>query len=264
MDDFSHYNPEGSDLREAQWLMLYILSVIDKICKKHGLQYWLSSGTMIGAVRHNGFIPWDDDLDIEMMRSDYLKLLKILPAELPPSMILQTSRTPYYGSHISKVRYVNSFMNADESESVNLEHRGVFVDIFSVERMYMFPKRVIDVFYCPSFKHYKILNPFSSVGNFLKYALALFLLPFCFAAIGCLRTFYKCWKTNKMAYSYGLNFHRHRRYDEIFPLKTIEFEGRQLPCPNDTDTYLRRLFGDYMQVPPPEQRVTHATEIKIW
>ena len=264
MEDFSQYNPEGSDLRRAQWLMLDILKEIDRICKKYGWQYWLSSGTMIGAVRHKGFIPWDDDLDIEMMREDYLKLLKILPTELPSSMILQTSRTPHYGTHISKVRYVNSFMNADMVDSVKLAHRGVFVDIFPVERMFMFPKRVIDVFYCPSFKNYKLLNPFSSLSNFLKYSIALFLLPFCFLAIGCLRIFYKLWKTDRMAYSYGINFHRHRRYNEIFPLKTIEFEGRQLPCPNNADAYLHRLFGNYMQIPSPERRITHATEIKIW
>ncbi len=264
MEDFSHYNPEGSPLRQAQWLMLDILSEIDRICRKHNLQYWLSSGTMIGAVRHKGFIPWDDDLDIEMMRDDYLKLLKILPGELPSTMVLQTSHTRYYGSHISKVRYINSYMNADMAEAEKLEHRGVFVDIFPVERMYMLPKRAIDVFYCTAFKNYKILYPFSSVRNFLKYILALLILPFCFLDIGILRLFYKCWKTKKMAYAYGINFHRHRRYDEIFPLKTILFEDRWLPCPNNTDAYLCRLFGNYMQVPPPDKRITHATEIKIW
>jgi len=264
MDDFSHYNPEGSSLRNAQYLMLQILEEIDRICKKYNLQYWLDAGSLLGAKRHKGFIPWDDDMDIAMTRADYLKLLKILPRELPSSLVLQTSCTPYYGSHISKVRYVNSYMNADEAGSVNLEHRGIFVDIFPVERMFMFPKRVIDVFYCPAFKNYKILTPFSSVGNFFKYSLALFLLPLCFLAIGCLRLFYKCWKTNRMAYAYGIDFHRHRRYDEIFPLEVIDFENQQLPCPKNTDAYLRRLFGNYMQIPPPEKRITHANVIKIW
>ena len=66
------FNPDGSQLRKHQLRMLEILVVIDKICRKHQIPYWLSSGTLIGAVRHNGFIPWDDDLDIEMMRNDYL------------------------------------------------------------------------------------------------------------------------------------------------------------------------------------------------
>lgn len=77
------FNPEGSKLRQMQLRMLDILTEVDSICKKHGISYWLSSGTLIGALRHDGFIPWDDDLDIEMMRDDYLRLMKVLPQELP-------------------------------------------------------------------------------------------------------------------------------------------------------------------------------------
>ena len=62
------YNPDGSILRQHQLKMLDILIVIDGICKKHGIKYWISDGTLLGAVRHGGFIPWDDDLDIQMMR----------------------------------------------------------------------------------------------------------------------------------------------------------------------------------------------------
>ncbi|MDR1226084.1 MAG: LicD family protein [Prevotellaceae bacterium] len=264
MEDFSKYNNDKTTLRKAQLLMLDMLAEVDKTCRNYNLPYWLDGGSLLGAVRHKGFIPWDDDLDIALMYDDYLKLLAILPKELPETMILQTGRTRYYGSHISKVRYVNSFMDADAAVSVKLEHKGVFVDIFPVERMYMFPKRVVDVFYCPAFLTFKIANPLSSVSSFFKYGWALFILPFCFLAIGILRVFYRLWKTNKMAYAYGINFHRHRRYNEIFPLKTIEFEGRQLPCPNDTDAFLRGLYGNYMQVPPPDKRITHAQNIKIW
>jgi hypothetical protein len=64
------YNPEGSLLRRQQTRMLEILLEVDRICQKHDIRYWLSSGTLIGALRHDGFIPWDDDLDIEMMRED--------------------------------------------------------------------------------------------------------------------------------------------------------------------------------------------------
>ena len=70
------FNPDGSLLRRQQLRMLELLEVIDVICRKHQIPYWLSSGTLIGAARHKGFIPWDDDLDIEMLRSDYLRLLK--------------------------------------------------------------------------------------------------------------------------------------------------------------------------------------------
>ena len=81
------FNPEGSMLRRQQMRMLEILLEVDRICKKHDIPYWLSSGTLIGAMRHDGFIPWDDDLDIEMLRSDYLRLMEVLPKELPDWLI---------------------------------------------------------------------------------------------------------------------------------------------------------------------------------
>ena len=72
------YNPDNSQLRALQIRMLEILICIDQICQEHDIPYWLGSGTLLGAVRHGGFIPWDDDIDIELLRADYLKLIKIL------------------------------------------------------------------------------------------------------------------------------------------------------------------------------------------
>ena len=75
--------PEGSDLRRMQHRMTEMLRVIDAICRRHGLRYWLCSGTLLGAVRHEGYIPWDDDLDIEMMRPDYDRLMRSSPENSP-------------------------------------------------------------------------------------------------------------------------------------------------------------------------------------
>ena len=77
-EDLSKYNPEGSILRRAQLRELEILIEVDKICRKHNIEYFLDWGTLLGAVRHGGFIPWDDDIDISVRRKDYSRLCKVL------------------------------------------------------------------------------------------------------------------------------------------------------------------------------------------
>ena len=115
--------------------MLEILCEIDRICKKHGIRYWLSSGTLIGAVRHGGFIPWDDDLDIEMMREDYDRLMDVLPGELPSTMALQTHETdPTYFFYYAKVRDRRSILAEGNNYDRMWKEQGIYIDIFPLER----------------------------------------------------------------------------------------------------------------------------------
>ena len=129
------FNPDGSLLRRQQMRMLEILLEVDKICKKHHIEYWLSSGTLIGAMRHNGFIPWDDDLDIEMMRSDYLRLMKVLPSELPEWLALQNDETdPNYFYFYAKVRDRRSRMLEQNGYDRIWKEQGIYIDILPMER----------------------------------------------------------------------------------------------------------------------------------
>ena len=100
--DFSKLYPDNRQegetvLRQAQLVMLRMLKIIDYICRKHDISYWMCSGTLLGAVRHKGFIPWDDDLDICMIREDYERFVEIAVNEFPEDMMLQTRETdPHY------------------------------------------------------------------------------------------------------------------------------------------------------------------------
>ena len=78
----ARFNPEGSQLWKHQQRMVELLLAFDAICKRHHIRYWLIGGTLIGAARHQGFIPWDDDMDVQMLREDYLKMIEILPREV--------------------------------------------------------------------------------------------------------------------------------------------------------------------------------------
>ena len=108
----ARFNPEGSPLRRQQMVMLQMVKVLDAICKKHDIPYFLYGGTLLGAFRHDGFIPWDDDLDVAMLRRDYKRLLKVLPAELPDNIVLQTNDTDKnYFFFVGKLRDKRSFLD---------------------------------------------------------------------------------------------------------------------------------------------------------
>ena len=114
-------------VREKQ---LYILDEVVKICENHGLTYWLDGGTLLGAVRHKGFIPWDDDIDIGMMRKDYETLIPFLEKELPADLLVQSRK--------SDKKYKNPFIKVRDRFSKfedNFEFNGIFIDIFPFDIM---------------------------------------------------------------------------------------------------------------------------------
>ena len=123
----ARYNPDGSSLRTYQLHMVHMLDYFDRFCSEHGIRYWLSSGTCLGAVRHGGFIPWDDDVDVEMMRDDYLKLEKV--REETDDYVLQTWRNDrYYSTSFAKLRDKHSVIY----DSL-YKYRGCFIDLFPLE-----------------------------------------------------------------------------------------------------------------------------------
>ena len=125
------YNPDGSILRRQQIKMLDILLHVDKICKEHSITYWLSSGTLLGAMRHGGFIPWDDDLDIEMLREDFLRFKRVFKDS--EDYIIQTPENDlHYIMPYVKVRDTHSVIE-EHSGGENFKHKGIFIDIFALE-----------------------------------------------------------------------------------------------------------------------------------
>lgn len=109
-----------------------ILEYFDRLCKKHGLRYFMDYGTLLGAVRHQGFIPWDDDIDVAMFRSDYERLKEIAPREVKEPFFYQNSYTDGFISAFSKIR--DSRTSAIEfPEAVSYIHQGIYIDIFPLD-----------------------------------------------------------------------------------------------------------------------------------
>ena len=259
------FNPDGSLLRRQQMRMLEILLEVDRICKKHDIPYWLSSGTLIGAMRHDGFIPWDDDLDIEMMRSDYLRLMEVLPSELPEWLALQNDKTdPNYFYFYAKVRDRRSRMLEQNGYDRLWQEQGIYIDIFPMERHPIWLHKLTE----KSVGHmYKIWRTSTDDKKAIKHVRRIFnfnnhfLFPF-------LRLSYSFpllpTPSKVLTSGMGIPFHNPRYAEEIFPLTTHEFEGYELPVPKDADAHLRHIFGDYMQLPDLDKLKPHVGQIEIY
>jgi len=257
----NQFNPEGSDLRNMQYRMLVLLDKVDELCRKHNLRYWLVGGTLLGAVRHKGFIPWDDDLDIEMLKEDYDKLMIIMQQELPDSMAIQCMETDEnYFFQFAKLRDRRSFLAEGEHGYDRVwKERGIFIDIFPVERVPLWAHKLS----CATFGHiYKILNThvgredeaMKSVRRWL-----LFNTKFVFPL---LRVIAKVLPVSYYDDALGIPYYVKRQSDKMFPLKEVEFEGKMYPALGDHIEQLTAQYGDFMQLPKNPQ-ATHATTLEI-
>jgi len=253
----------SENLRKCQLKQLGILEEVDHICTKHDIGYWLDGGTLLGAVRHKGFIPWDDDIDIAMTETDLNRFLQVAQAELPENLFLQTPETdPHLKEPIVKIRDLNSlFVEGSDTFNVDYE-KGIFIDIFPFIPCPDLPKK----FYKPVAKgicrsysilhrqhYYSLRSAAEWVWFGCKYGLLRTVLKVCTL----LGDTSKYLSNLPVSNGYGIN---HRR-DSVFPLGKIEFEGKLFSAPSNPDAYLTDLFRNYMEIPPEEKRVVHAVVI---
>lgn len=257
----TRFSPEGSLLRRQQHRMLEILLEIDRICKKHDIPYWLSSGTLIGAMRHNGFIPWDDDLDIEMMRTDYLRLMKVLPSELPEWLALQNSDTDEnFFYFYAKVRDRRSRLSETLDYGRLWKEQGIYIDIFPMEQHPIWLHKLSE----KTIGHtYKIWRTSTDDAKSMKRIRRIFRLNKR-VIYPLFRLFCRVIPGRTITSGMGIPFHNPRYASEIFPLTTHEFEGRQLPVPGNADAHLRHLYGDYMQLPDLSKLALHVAKLELF
>lgn len=251
------YNPEGSLLRNHQLRMLDILKEFDRVCKEHNLKYWLTYGTCLGAVRHKGFIPWDDDLDVAMLREDFLKFVKIYKEN--DRYVLQTNiNDPYYTFSFAKLRDKYSFIK-EHGHDNNYKYRGIFIDIFFIEPSYLsiskfFSNKTLQIVWLGGGGNHRILR------KYLFFAKKYYLL----FQISIVRLLLRPFKSKTWRIGYGALFYSERKLENIFPLKELEFEGNYFYGPCNTDAYLKALYGDYMTLPNSDKLELHTTYTEIF
>ena len=247
----ARFNPEGSPLRRQQMVMLEMVTEVDRICRKYGISYFLYGGTLLGAIRHNGFIPWDDDLDVGLMRKDYLKLLEVLPAELPPHMVLQTNDTDKnYFYCFAKLRDTRSFLDEGAYDRA-FKYRGIFIDLFPFDKLQLPLQRIRLQSY--AYTLYRNGNGSESALRKIR-ALTWFNRHVSFPV---LRVVSRLTGGSTLTYDFGIPFHVVYDEQDIFPLTTHLFEGVELSVPGNSDHMLTAQFGDYMTLPANLDQVEH-------
>lgn len=253
------------NLNKLHAVQVEILDEIVKICKKNNLNYFLIGGTLLGAVRHQGFIPWDDDLDVAMPRKDYERFISICKSELSNKYYLQhISTDKKYWQNFAKIRKNNTLF--DEKMVENIEtHKGIFVDIFPLDNL-----KKINIFFKAKWSIIKNLEEFALYYRGIKNKEEINHFLFCkiFSVFGLKNILKFCdfflkTQTNKeteFLVSYAGTYSRGKevyKREWFFPARKIEFENKKYSCPNNNDAILSQVYGDYMTLPPVENRVTH-------
>lgn len=256
------YNPEGSELRRFQLRMLEILKVVDRICREHDIPYWLSCGTLLGAVRHGGFIPWDDDMDIEVRKEDYKRLLKVLEKELPENYAIHNFKTDKaFFFQFSKVRDLHSSMKEAKDVDIDYKYKGAFIDIFPMEYVSDTSAVISNKIFMSTFKTMNVLRLKKVKGR----SLIIYLLHIFVLMVSSICRLIPVTEKNKCLASLCLDFAYKIKDEELFPLRAIKFEGYEFWAPNKIDVYLKSYFGNnYMELPEEKNRIWHGSDFRTW
>lgn len=267
---------EPSVLRRLQMVELEILTAIDHVCREYGISYFLDSGTVLGARRHGGFIPWDDDIDLGMPRDDYERFLEVAPAALGNRFRVTCSRSnPHQAALFAKVMLKGTRFVTDETEEAGFD-QGIFVDIFPYDAVCSESKAAKrqrkscimwqSLSYLYHSKHIVVPHK-GALGTAEKIAcrIAHYAVRAVLSPERINRGFDKAAMSAKddpksgalMASSYAAI----EPYPKsmLLPPRTMIFEGKEFFVPADVEGYLRIQYGrTWSQLPPEDQRRNHA------
>ena len=260
-------NTHDGRLDAIQKMQLAYLLEVDRICRKHNIKYFLGGGTLLGAIRHDGFIPWDDDSDIMMLREDYDKFAKIAQKELPAGMTFQSGKTDkncFY--EFNKLRVENTMFATELAKNHTDINVGIAFDIFCHDKtansalgrkihlaLTIFTRALV----LNKWNHRKVDNGSRLQSAVTNFFVKLFPLRFSYFLMNRTISFFKRKKNAKYLYDgMGRNV-----YNGCFAADILDeviykdFEGCPLPVPKRYDEYLTFLYGDYMELAPLSTRL---------
>lgn len=265
---------DAATLKELQAVELGMLLEIDRVCEQLGISYFLDSGSALGAARHQGFIPWDDDIDLGMKRADYERFIEEAPALLPQFYRICTPQnTKGYAPLFAKVMRADTRFATHETEDAGFD-QGIFIDIFPYDaissdarvaqgqrRQCSFNQKLSYLYHSSNLNvpHRGVLGTVERFACKVMHHIVHHLMSPKRIAEG-----FDAWAkkgtrdpSSKIAV---MSYVRTSEMDEsiIFPPGRASFEDHDLPVPRRLDDYLTRMYGDWKQLPPEEERRNHA------
>lgn len=264
-------NMTQEELEQLHSVLLDMMCRFDTLCRENDIQYFLGGGTLLGAIRHGGFIPWDDDADLMMTRENYDKLCSLPREAFPEGWFLQTYQTdPHYHGDMAKIRLDGTIYSTEFSSRFPQMHQGIFVDIFAHDRTAKSKKMQKLHIFCTTLARSMVFHkwegtPMHFYGKH-KLICAIFTGFIRIVPMRFLENFrewvYRWYKNSDSDYLYdGMGMHLQHG---AFPAHWLdraeyrEFGGRQLQVPERFDEYLTFSYGDYTQLPKEEDRRLHS------
>lgn len=255
-----------NEIRELQALELDILLDVSKVCRDNGIKFFLGEGTMLGAIRHKGFIPWDDDVDLIMMRDDYERFLKIAPEALGDKYEVQHSTTiKDYWSPFIKIRKIKGELKYRQRHIAHItDNNGPYIDIFPMEYVPSCKGAGISmqgflVRYYRGMLTYKLglRKPEGTSAKVLKFMSKFYSVDSIHKKLD--KTFRKHGPEPKEYVATLSSYHPLK--NQICAAKNYEealewdFAGHKMPVPAGYHEILTTIYGDYMTPPPADQIV---------
>lgn len=259
-----------ADLQDVWNVELDILRTFHEFCIRNNLRYSLTYGSLIGSVRHGGFIPWDDDIDVMMLREDYEKMLELWKKEGPADYILQDYREiPDYPNNFAKIRKNHTAYVQSEDEKMKSYHKGIFIDIFPIDR---YPEGFLDqkIFRAACMVNLLFSRGYPSGSTGIFVTCQKMLLNFGSKRrtkiLNRTEKIISRWNQNQKLGTViscsmrGLNtVHSNSLMDRLV---LVNYQGTEVLQTEEFDLFLKKQYGNYMEFPPEEERVLR--HLPVW
>ncbi len=258
----------NEQLKDVQRVETGILKAFDEVARKLNLAYFICAGTLIGAIRHKGFIPWDDDIDVLMPRADYEKFIREGQALLPDEYFFQTYQTvKEYPRTYGKLCDSRTTFVEGITRNYKINH-GAFIDVFPLD-YYPDDQKTVDIINRKKKtllrsidKNFYRSDAKAKFCNFIKKI--LYLCPARVAVKKLDNIFKSVEKSTKLVNYMSMYGER-----EVFPVEyfadtiDVEFEGLKVKAPKEYHKILTQIYGDYMKLPPEDKRITHHNFVVV-